>query len=355
VRRHAVLLVLLSAACATTGADGEGDRDLPTSGVGPFRKLSNAEVRGIAPFVLDDRLSFYRDPYALVEEDGSITLYAVARRGTDDVIVKTRATDGRTFYGTSGHAGKQPTTVLAPNPFFEGSSLRGPCVLRRGDDLFLFYGSAGGIHAAISRDGGPFTRFANEPLLARDASVAAWETDQVRSPGAYLLPNGRVRLFYTSGSAIGEAESDDGVRNFKRLSREPVLRAQPRPSVLLPNEKPPFDERAVGDPFVLVRTTPAGRKHVRVLYTGIDLNGNSTIGFAARYGDDGSLVRQQLPVYSERKGESAPAFVEAQLGSFLYTEQDRPDGRDRSYRAIAGAFAPGNITLPEPADYPESL
>lgn len=353
IPRGRVLACALLVACATTGDDGEGDRNLPNAGVGPFRELSAAEVRGIAPFVLDDRLAFYRDPMAIVEPDGSVSLYAVARRENQDIIVKTRATDARTFFGTSDHFGNKPAVVLEPERAVEGSFLSGPFVLRRGNDTFLFYASAGGIHAALSTDGGPFRRFANEPLLSRDPTIP-WETDQVRSPAAYLLPNGRVRLFYTSGTSIGEAESDEGVRNFKRLSRDPVLAPQPRPPVLLPNEKPPFDERSVGDPFVSIRTTPAGRKHVRVLYTGRNALNESAIGFAARYGDDGPLDRQPLPVYSVKQGEAAPAFVETALGSFLYVEQERPDGRDKSYRAIAGAFAPAQFELPEPGEYPES-
>lgn len=351
--RVRVLALFFLVACATTGDDGEGDRNLPTAGVGPFRKLSNAEVRGIPPFVLDDRPPFYRDPTALADDDGSVVLYAVARRNDEDVIVRTRATDGRSFFGTADNVGKRPLVVLEPDRGIEGSFLSGPNVVRRGDDTFIFYASAGGIHAALSRDGGPFQRFANEPLLTRDASIP-WETDQVRSPGAYVLPDGRVRLFYTSGTSIGEAESDPGVRNFKRVSREPVLAPQPRPPILLRNEKPPFDERSVADPFVSIRTTRGGRKHIRVLYTGRNVNNESAIGFAGRYGDDGPLARQELPVYSARQGESSPTFVESPLGSFLYVEQDRPDGRQSSYRAIAAAFAPANATLPEPADYPES-
>ena len=53
MNRAFLFLMALIAACATTGDDGEGDLNLPTSGVGPFRKLSGAETRGIAPFVLD--------------------------------------------------------------------------------------------------------------------------------------------------------------------------------------------------------------------------------------------------------------------------------------------------------------
>lgn len=347
-----LLALLLLAACATTGADGEGDRNLPTTGVGPFRKLDTSETRSIAPFVFEDKTAVYRDPCALLAPDGSVVLYAAARSGAQDVIVRTRALDGRTFFGTSDHDGQRPEVVLAPDPQNEGTSLTGPAVVRRGNDVFIFYASTGGIHAAISSNGGTFQRFANEPIFARDATVP-WETEQVRSPSAYVLPDGRVRLFYTSGNAIGEAESDEGVRNFERVSREPVLGPQARRADLLPNEKPPFDERGVADPHVVVRVTPGGRKHVRVLYTGRNANNETAIGFAARYEDTGPLERQPLPVYSARARETAPTFVETSTGTFLYVEQDKGTTNDR-YRAIAAGFAPASATLPEPADYPPS-
>ncbi len=59
--------LLLALSCATTGASGEGDRNLPTVGVGPFRKLAASEVKEIAPFVFDDRVAIYREPAVLVE------------------------------------------------------------------------------------------------------------------------------------------------------------------------------------------------------------------------------------------------------------------------------------------------
>src|SRR3954468_19857589 len=94
----AVFAVLLS--CATTGASGEGDRNLPTVGVGPFRKLAADEVTGIAPFVFHDPAPIYPEPAALADGASTI-LYVVAKQNGADVIVRTRADDGRAFFGSS--------------------------------------------------------------------------------------------------------------------------------------------------------------------------------------------------------------------------------------------------------------
>src|SRR5690348_8955836 len=79
------IAALALAACATTGASGKGDENLPNERIGPFRKLSADEVPGIAPFVLDDRNASYREPAALAEGD-SVVLFAVAARDGKDVI-----------------------------------------------------------------------------------------------------------------------------------------------------------------------------------------------------------------------------------------------------------------------------
>ena len=103
-RSSAILLLVALAACATTGVSGEGDRNLPTVGVGPFRKLVADEVREIAPFVYDDRLALYREP-AVVADGAATLLYVVAKRDGRDVIVRTRAEDGRAFYGSTSDFG----------------------------------------------------------------------------------------------------------------------------------------------------------------------------------------------------------------------------------------------------------
>jgi hypothetical protein len=361
------LVAFVALACATTGAEGQGDRNLPTAGVGPFRKLAGDEVPGIAPFVLDDRVAIYREPAVLAPviatDDEPTILYAVAKQKGADVIVRSRADDGRAFFGTNGDFGKTPPIVLAADAPWEGPSVNGPFVLRLNDELLLYYAAAGGIGVARSSDGFVFRKEPG-PILSRDPS-SPWETTEVRAPSVYVLPDGRLRLLYASGAAIGEAESVDGV-HFRRVDPdpttagiEPVLApaAPPAPGSLLPNERPPFDTARVGDPCAAVRTTPAGRLHVRVLYTGADAAGVTAIGFAARYGEDGPLARQSAPVYAIGARESAPAFLELPSGSYLYVQQDRRVDASLTYTAIAGAFAAhgtGSLKLPTPAPFPEA-
>lgn len=348
------------AACATTGADGDGDLHLPSVNVGPFRKLGNDEVPGIAPFVLDDRTAYYREPAALVD-GADVLLFAVAKTPAGDVIVRSRANDGRAFFGTSSDSGRSPPVVLRPTEPWEGGVVSGPSAIRMGTDILLFYAAAGGIGVARSSDGGLGFAKVPGPILARDPAVA-WETTQVTAPGIYALPDGSLRLLYASGRAIGEAVTTDGVRFTRRDADastpaiDPVLGpgAPAAPGSLLPNEKPPFDTASVGDPCASVRITPAGRLHVRVLYTGRDEAGASAIGFAARYGDEGPLVRNRAPVYSVGQKEIAPAYVEVTGGAFLYVQQERRVNDTLFYNAIAAAFAPGTVKLPAPASYPDA-
>lgn len=349
---------LLAPSCATSGASGEGDRNLPTVGVGPFRKLTVEEVTGIAPFVFDDRVALYREP-AVLAEGRSTILYVVAKQNGADVIVRTRADDGRAFYGSSTDFGRVPPVVLAPDRPWEGPSLSGPFALRIGDEVTLYYAAAGGIGVARSTDGLTFRKEA-VPVLVRDAT-SAWETTELRGPTVYALPDGRLRMLYASGSSIGEAESTDGI-HFTRVDPdpsttviEPVLGpAKPAPAgSLLPNEKPPFDTARVDDPCASQHTTTAGRLQVRVLYTGVDAAGTTAIGFAARFGESGFLERQATPVYSVGAKESAPALLEIGNTSFLYVQQDRRVDARLTYGAIAAAVAPGTTHLPPPLSFPD--
>jgi hypothetical protein len=350
----------LAPSCATTGAEGVGDRDLPTVGVGPFRKLGADEVPGIAPYVYDDRVAFYREPAVLADGEGAI-LYAVARQGGTDVIVRTRALDGRAFYGGSGDFGKTAPVVLSADVRWEGGAVAGPFALRVADGVVLYYAAAGGIGVAKSTDGIVFTKDPGNPILVRDPG-SPWESTQVRAPTVYALPDGRLRMLYASGASIGEAESADGI-HFTRLDADPstaaldpVLGPAPPapPGSLLPNERPPFDTAKVGDPSASVRQTAAGRLHLRVLYTGTDAAGATSIGFAARYGERGPLTRQATPVYAVGAREAAPALLEVSGGALLYVQQDRRVDAQLTYSAIAAAFAPGSVRLPAPASFPDT-
>ena len=358
-RASSLALVALVGACATSGAEGEGDRDLPSAGVGPFRKLADAEVLGIAPFVLEDRDARYREPSAVAGAEGVVLVAVASAPGGRDVIVRTRAEDGRSFFGTTGDGGRRPPIVLAPELAWEGTALSGPAALRRGEEWLLYYAGAGGIGVARSRDGVSFTREPS-PVLAADPRAGAWETSAPRAPGVYVLPDGRVRLLYAAGGALGAAESEDGVR-FRRLDADPAtleldpVLAASRAVVPASGATPArwaFDARAVSDPVALRRVTPAGRVHLRVLYTGEDPEGGSAVGFAARYGDEGRLERAAAPVYAVGQHERAPSVVEVGGTTLLYVGQERRVDATRTATGIACAVAPANVQLPPPASFP---
>jgi hypothetical protein len=115
-----------------------------------------------------------------------------------------------------------------------------------------------------------------------------------------------------------------------------------------------FDGARVSDPAPLPRVTPVGRTVLRVLYTGEDAAGASAIGFAARFGDDGPLVRQPLPVYAVGQHERAPAAIERAGGlTLLYVGQERRVDAARVFPGIACAVAPGGARLPPPDPFPD--
>jgi hypothetical protein len=352
-RTAAVVFALAcAAACATTGAEGHGDQNLPTAGVGPFRKLEPDEVRGLAPFVLEDSDAMYREP-AVLRDGGATLLYAVARVDGKEVIVRTRARDERTFFGTSDHFGRKPAVVLEPSMPWE-VALSGPALVRFRGEILLYYAGAEGIGVARSTDGMSFRKEPG-PVLARDVP-GSWETTAPRAPSVFASQDGaRLHMLYAAGSSIGEAESDDGV-TWRRVGSSPVLSPSPpaAPGSLLPNEKGPFDTVAVADPCAVTRITPAGRFHVRVLYTGTGEGGSTAIGFAARYGERGPLERQPVPVYSVGLHEAAPALLDLGDRSYLYVQQDRRSGLKEAFVAIAAAFSPGSVKLPPPGDFPDA-
>jgi hypothetical protein len=333
---------ILLVACATTGEEGKGDENLPTAGVGPFRKLDGEEVPGVAPFVLDDRNVLFREPCAL-DDNGDMILYAVGRFEGKDVIVRSRSKDGRAFYGTSVDSGHTVPIVLRADQPWEGAAVGGPYVIRNDAGFLLYYSAAGGIGVARSVDGLSFTKEPG-PILA-DAS----------GPAVYVGQDGKHHLFFGTGNAIGEAVSDDAI-HFTRLPDLVLAPAPPAPpGSLLPNEKPPFDTVRVSDPTVVTRITPAGRFHVRVIYAGLGDADTHAIGFAARYGDSGPLSRNPVPVFAVNQKETAPAFVDrGEIGTFLYVQQQRRIDADLQYPAIAAAYAPGNIKLGTPATFPDT-
>lgn len=376
--RALTALALLVVGCATVGSEGEGDVGLPTAGVGPFRKLAAGEVNGVAPFVLDDQKSELRDPAALVLDTGGVALYMTAsvpdasgvRRGA---IVRTRADDGRSFFGAPLDSGHAPRLVLAADQPWEAENVGGASAVRVDGQIFLFYAALGGIGLATSDNGLDFHKLPG-PILDANAG-GTWELTAPHSPSVARLPDGRYRMLYTAGRCIGEAEGSSDARTWKRLDADPST-PEPDPifcpsapvdsSALAPGEQPPFDTTQVDDPLLLPRITPSGRLHIRVLYTGygeIPDDGGprpSAIGFAGRFGDSGPLERASSPVFSVGKHERGPALFDRGDGTaLLYVGQDHDassglGGGGGVYSAIGAAFAPANQKLDTPVTFATS-
>ncbi len=362
--RGAVVIVVRCAglssllfACATLGSDGLGDVGLPNAGVGPFRRLASGEVPGIAPYVLEGE-GAYRDPAVLGESSGTrVWLYAAATSSGRDaipagpVIVRTSAKDARSFVGSGFGPGRGTVLALAPSLPWEGGVVGAPFALRSEGRVLLFYAARDGIGLATAdAPEGPFTKRDTPVLTTADTSVSPWESGAPRAPSAYV--EGRtVHLLYASNGAIGEATADLVALAFRRVDADPrsptldpvLVRSAPvDPRTLAPGEKPPFDELAVDDPCVSVRESPAGRTVVRVLYTGLAAGSAraTAIGFAARFGHEGPLVKQSLPVYAAKSTERAPALLDLGARSYLYfTEPRASDGRE----GVGAGFAPGNV------------
>ncbi len=360
--RLARLLCLALPACSTLASAGSGDQDLPSSGVGPFQALSQTQVApgDVAPYVFLGEASAYREPSVLPATSDpaspAVLMYVVAHGAQGDVIERTRADDGRSFYGDSpdlqNFPRHIPPTVLSATLAWEGYSVGGPSALRAADGaVWLYYAAAGGIGLARSGDGGRTFTKAGAPVLGLGFDVA-WERTAPRAPSVAIFPDGTWHMLYASGSAIGEATSTDGVA-WKRVdgdpsspALDPVLVPSPTvdPKTLGPGERPPFDEGGVDDPLLLPRVDGTGALQVRVLYTGYGAPAGasprpSSIGFAARYGVAGALARQAEAVYTALTPVAAPAYMQASGPAMLYAAQQNTSADPgHSFPAIIAAF-----------------
>jgi hypothetical protein len=365
------VLAALPWACATLGSQSAGGENLPTSDVGPFRRLGPTEVLGVAPYVFDGlSVKPYGEPAILPlgTSAGSkdVAMYVAATTSTGGAahgaIVRTHATDGVSFYGTSLDDPAVPSVVLDATEAWEEGSIHSPSVLRAGSQVFLYYAAGQGIGVAVSSDGIAFTK-QSAPVLETRANVG-WETTTPTEPSVALFPDGSWHMLYAAGVSIGEATSSDGY-TWTRADGDPSTTALDpvlAPSPAAPPESvdaglAPFDTGQVAGPCLVPRLDPAGRLQVRVLYTGYaaapgPATRASAIGFAARYGDTGLLERSGSPVYAVGKHEAAPALLEWSEGSLLYVQED--SFTTPAYAAIAAAIAPVALTLPHPTGYAAS-
>ena len=119
--------------------------------------------------------------------------------------------------------------VLQPELPWERACIEAPTIVRRGDDLVMFY--AGGynnepqqIGVATSRDGLTWTRLSAEPFLAH-GGPDSWNASESGHPGVFVDPAGRTHLFY-------QGNRDHGATWY--LSRVEIGWKENRPLVLAP-------------------------------------------------------------------------------------------------------------------------
>ena len=342
-----------ASACGTVAEGGGGDLDLPNAGAGPFRALVAGELANsrVPPNALEDDDELPRDP-AVIDVDGDpatfdVHAYVAANVGAPgdaaappDTILRYDASDARSF-------GRTFVTVLEAAEAWEGGTASAPAIVARGGELLLYYAAAGGIGLARSADGTTFTRVA-APVLA--PATEGWDAGLAPgSPGALVLADGSVRLFYEVRDAggttrIGEAASPDGV-TFTRIGGAPVLAPGTASNA---TGDPPYDDGSVGDPWPVRARLASGDEVTRVYYAATTVDGTRTIGLAARFGDAGALDRATSPVFGSNEpfAPRAPCVLVYPGFSLLFVTQRVSRNDDQP--SIAVAVAPATAALPPP-------
>jgi hypothetical protein len=340
-RRFSLVLAsaVVALGCATLATEaGDEGSPRPNAHAGPFRYLRSDEVDNFdSPYVLKKSLANFREATALdLDESGALgdsAIYAVALLASKPGIYRFLASDGRSF----SEAPTPSTPVLAATEAWEGTALDTPEVARVGGEIFLYYSADGGIGLARSSDGVSFTK---EPAPVLDAGGPAWENGGTpRAPAFVEVSPGDYRLFYEVADRIGEARSSDGI-SWQRMGDAPVL----EPAPIGDPADPAFDSSHVGDPDAWVAVTPEGRRVTRVYYAGSRADGESGIGLAARYADDGLLTRAPAPALTGPRKPHAPSVLAYRGLTLLFVTQDASTSDD--YPAVAAGIAPATASIP---------
>ena len=169
--------------------------------------------RAIDPevFVLGDRLMLYfatRDPAQKVQ------------------MLGVAAAELKSDFSRANWKQLCDAPILKPELSWEKKCIEAPSLVRRGDELIMFY--AGGynndpqqVGVAVSRDGLKWDRVAAEPFL-RNGQPGEWNASESGHPGAFTARDGQTWLFY-------QGNNDKGRTWY--LSRLPVKWSGGRPGL----------------------------------------------------------------------------------------------------------------------------
>lgn len=324
-RLAATALITMATSCGALGAPARGDRDLPSSLFGGYASVAGpSSPNGSSAIVAADDGAF-DEPTVLVAADGRRTLY-----------VTHRTSDGRTRVArlveriANQLRFDAPQTVLEPAAAWEGTAVSSPSVLVVDGVVWMAYEGNGSIGIARSTDGVRFEREA-EPILRADPSRGEGAT--VSAPSLARLPDGSFAIAYASGAKLFLARATQPNGPWTRVGTGAI--ASPRT----------LDDGGVeqlGDPAIVVDTTPAGRALVVIAAT-VSTDARtptSIVGFGSYDATamQPTFSRSERPLYSER---SASVFA----GAF-----DRVDPRttllwiartDSGRRVVGALITPG--------------
>lgn len=337
--------------CATTGDGGDGGESLPNAVLGPFRELRDEELGGshISPFALYDRLQQARDVSILDADADPSTPASFAyaaivllqdRKAKPEVptdrIARYASDDGRTF-------AKVGQIVLAPTEEWEGGLLAGPCVIRRGGEIWLYYAAQGAIGLATSPDGVVFTP-RGEPVLR---PAGAGEGEALSNPSAVELPGGEVAMFF-------EVQRRDVPSSIRWLKSADGVTFDGAPEAV--DLGTAIATESIGSPAVILQTSPTGRDALHLYFTRTSAEGLPGIHLASRFLHAGSSAAWSLaasPVFTPQLGASQPFMLPTVDGAgapaaLLFTT--RRQSRTNADWGVSAAIAPGTAALSAPID-----
>lgn len=321
ITRTCAALLVLACGCgylATKGEESRGTENLPSQGIGPWVKYDAvcsdekpvppgaSPDLSLQPVILGSSVGhLMTEPSAVLEPDGTITVFYEDRTSSQSEIRRARVTigpedncrpalvtvleDGVVFTPSSG--GFESGRVSAPSVTHAAGSLSG---LGAGLDstYVMAYtgGEGGGIGLAVSADGTSWKRVgpdgreqsARSPAPVLTAEAGGWDGGAIGSPALIQRPDGGWLLYFdgerTGSRSIGVATSADGV-HFSRVGLDGATGSAAGP-IVTPSFTGPKDQTnwefqrsddpasgSVGAPMVLLDRGPI-RDLFILYYTG---------------------------------------------------------------------------------------
>ncbi|MSP62401.1 MAG: hypothetical protein EXR72_19130 [Myxococcales bacterium] len=315
--QRALLLLAIGGGCGTTGDVDRDPRFVPTSGAGPFRRLSDESLENPPPFVLTDGVADLDEP-SLVADGLRLALWVTARRGGTARIEHADSDDLKASFTV-------PETALVADQAWELGSVSGPSVIA-GSPWLLFYAAGGAIGFATADDGHGWRKGPGPTLVADRAD----EGLVLGAPGAIRL-GGKVRVYYPANGALWAAEAPYADLASGRAPVWTRLDGNPTTPEREPMVASATYATAIGRACAFTGTTPAGRAR-HDLYFSATADPNPTIGFAASYSGDRFTVAAGPILIAP--AVRAPAMVPYGAGALLlFVQRGQRDG-------IAAATSP---------------